>query len=199
MLFRSGVCQSECRNKEELSDHVPIWADITYLKNGPITDLAAMEAGKSYNIMIQSIYENCGLQWQGGNAGSGERNAKFDCEANPDPLRFEAATAPQRDSQGNVYITGYLKTEVSGHTCGLEWDSSKSGGERNAKWDCDDRADPVILRSLNGSSGAQIVISSIASSEICGLEWDSSISGGERNAKWDCSPSHDSMRIFDVE
>ena len=33
--------------------------------------------------------------------------------------------------EGKIYVI-----DSQGYRCGLEWDGSKSGGERNAKWDC---------------------------------------------------------------
>lgn len=68
----------------------------------------------------------CGLEWAGGSASGGERNAKFDCSGSADPVTI---TSRANGSSSIVVIT-------SDNNCGLEWDGSLSGGERNAKFDC---------------------------------------------------------------
>lgn len=79
-----------------------------------------------------------------------------------------------------------------GNTCGFEWDGTIRNGERNAKFDCAGRSDPVFFeRYQNG----KYFIKAKVGGATCGLEWDSVIRNGERNAKFDCSGSADPMIV----
>jgi len=138
----------------------------------------------------------CGLEWDYKMSGN-ERNAKFDCGGTADVVHIEAETQfglvmaagaatrkwTHKGSPPAVKIYAY----ADGQKCGLEWDGSKSGNERNAKWDCSGSADPVTIE--NGK-----IYAVDSDGNKCGLEWDGS-SGRERNAKWDCSGSADPLSI----
>ncbi len=82
-----------------------------------------------------------------------------------------------------------IYTKVNGEECTLQWDSTKdSNGERNAKWDCKNSGDPVIIE------GDKIY--TMVNGEKCGLQWDANRdSNGERNAKWDCKNTGDPVII----
>ena len=160
--------------------------------------LKSLKSGLTYEFFMKATRNNCELQWQGGNAGTGERNAKFDCMAKGDPMFFSADTAPTTNSDGSVSIHGVIKTRAGGHTCGLEWDGSESGGERNAKFDCSGSADPLTITSYAGGSTERV---RITSDNNCGLQWagGDADSDGERNAKFDCGPAWDDMTLYGVK
>lgn len=146
-----------------------------------------MQQGLSYDLKLQTTDDNCGLEWHGGLDRNNERNAKWDCSSQGDAINFVASSVPQVLAHGAVTINGWIYTKDG--QCGLEWDGHLDGNnERNAKWDCSGRADPVTL-TATGTSGSMLV-----TSNNCGLEWSSQSSGNnEYNAKWDCSPRHDEV------
>jgi|GEM_PF-3005933 len=85
--------------------------------------------------------------------------------------------------------------------CGLEYDGSESGGERNAKFDCASRGDSMTFNSytdpvVNPNGTVSISGSIFSSYSGCGLEWDGNLDGSnERNAKFDCAGSSDPVTI----
>jgi hypothetical protein len=156
--------------------------------------IARMQQGLSYDLQLQSTDDNCGLEWEGGNADrNNERNAKWDCSSEGDAINFVASTEPQRLAHGAVTIDGWIYSKDG--QCGLEWDGHLNGNnERNAKWDCSGRADLVTL-TATGTSGSMLV-----TSNNCGLEWHAQSSGNnEYNAKWDCDPRHDEVVMKQVK
>lgn len=162
-----------------------------------LVSLKALQPGFIYDFYMKSRERNCELQWTGGNAGSGERNAKFDCVDKGDTMMFVPLDTAQQDSDGNVNVRGYIKTSAGGYICGLEWDSNLSGGERNAKFDCSGSADPVTLISRSGGTTERIII---RTDNGCGLQWDADMdSDNERNAKFDCDPAYDEMTLYGTE
>jgi len=160
--------------------------------------LNSLKSGLTYEFYMKATSNNCELQWQGGDAGTGERNAKFDCMAKGDAMFFSADSAPTTNSDGSVSIHGVIKTRAGGHTCGLEWDGSESGGERNAKFDCSGSADPLTITSYANGSTERV---RITSDNNCGLQWagGDANSDGERNAKFDCDPAWDDMTLYGVK
>lgn len=82
-----------------------------------------------------------------------------------------------------------ITTRVNGASCGLEWDADLISHERNAKWDCAGRADPMMLKVNNVielNDGSKQVFATIVATDGKGaLEWDNTIISGERNAKFD--------------
>ena len=164
--------------------------------------LNALKSGLTYEFYMKATRNNCELQWQGGDEGTGERNAKFDCMAKGDPMFFSADSAPTTNSDGSVSIHGVIKTRAGGHVCGLEWDGSISsdgaGGERNAKFDCSGSSDPLTIISYPGGSTERV---RITSDNNCGLQWagGDADSDGERNAKFDCGPAWDDMTLYGVK
>lgn len=161
--------------------------------NGTIS-LSAIEPGSGYDFYMKAVANGCELQWQGGNAGSGERNAKFDCVSKGDKIVFIPDSWPTTAADGSVSVHGVIKAQAGGHQCGLEWDGSESGGERNAKFDCSDRADPLTITSRSDGTTARVII---RTDNDCGLEWDSSLDGNnERNAKFDCHPRFDEFTLY---
>lgn len=75
----------------------------------------------------------------------------------------------------------------------MEWDSSKSSNERNAKFDENSSGDLITLWLVEDGNQTKIVTQ--ASGQTCGLEWDAQKLSNERNAKWDCTPNMDTFRI----
>lgn len=163
---------------------------------GTVT-LNALKPGMAYDFYMKAVANGCELQWQGGDAGSGERNAKFDCVSKGDKMVFFPDSEPYTAADGAVSIHGVIKTPVSGRWCGLEWDGSESGGERNGKFDCSDRADPLTIISRSNGTTEKVIVKS---DNNCGLEWDGSMDDdNERNAKFDCEPRFDEFTLYGVE
>lgn len=159
--------------------------------------LSALQAGLMYDFYMKATHNGCELQWQGGDEGTGERNAKFDCVSKGDLMKFFPDAPAQTAADGTVSIHGVIKTEAGGHLCGLEWDGGISGGERNAKFDCSGSADPVTIISKSNGTTERVIIKS---DNNCGLQWDGSIDGdNERNAKFDCDPAYDDMTLYGVK
>lgn len=159
-----------------------------------IISLKAIEPGFSYDFYMKAVANGCEFQWQGGDEGTGERNAKFDCVSKGDKMVFIPDSLPTTAADGSVSVHGVIKTHAGGHQCGLEWDGSESGGERNAKFDCSDRADPLTITSRSDGTSERVII---RSDNNCGLEWDGSMdSDNERNAKFDCSPHFDEFTLY---
>lgn len=148
-----------------------------------------MRANKSYGFKLRAKSNDCSLEWDGG-LSNNERNAKFDCSSNGDPVTFVASSNPVQGSDGLYSIDGKIYT--NNDSCGLEWDGSLSSGERNAKFDCGGSADPLTLKTT-GKGAAEIIITS----NNCGLQWAGG-SDNERNAKFDCDPAWDEMIISEL-
>ena len=165
--------------------------------DGTVT-LKGLQPGLKYEFYMRAVQNNCELQWQGGDIGGGERNAKFDCLNKGDPMIFIADAPAYVDGNGNTAIHGVIKSWAGGHLCGLEWDGSESGGERNAKFDCSGSADPLTITSTSNGSSQRV---HITSDNNCGLEWNGGDTdgNGERNAKFDCAPSWDDMTLYGVK
>lgn len=183
----------------DLSDHFAMEASLTFdvpaIENdNGMLNLNNIIAGTSYDFYMKAVTNGCELQWQGGNTGSGERNAKFDCGAKGDQMLFVAYSSAVTAADGSVSVHGVIKTMADGYLCGLEWDGSESGGERNAKFDCSGSADPLTITSRSAGSSERIII---RSDNDCGLEWDGSLDGNnERNAKFDCEPRFDEFTFY---
>ncbi|KZX02222.1 hypothetical protein JL49_01500 [Pseudoalteromonas luteoviolacea] len=81
-----------------------------------------------------------------------------------------------------------ITTRVNGQTCGLEWDAALRSRERNAKWDCSGRADPLMLQ-VNKVESSKVTkrVSGylVAQGGKGALEWDADHILNERNAKFD--------------
>lgn len=160
--------------------------------------LTSLKAGLSYEFFMRTTHNSCELQWQGGNEGSGERNAKFDCLSKGDAMKFVPDAAPQTAADGAVSIHGRIFTSAGGYNCGLEWDGGISGGERNAKFDCSGSADPLTIISKSNGTTERVIIKS---DNNCGLQWagGDADGNGERNAKFDCDPAYDDMTLYGVK
>ena len=162
-----------------------------------IADIAKLEMGRKYNFFMKSVVGSCELQWNGGNTGAGERNAKFDCASKGDPMIFEPVAAAST-TDGKPSIEGYIRSAAGGYICGLEWDGGlDSNNERNAKFDCSSQGDLMKIISDSDGTTASVRISTL--NDGCGLQW----AGGdavdnERNAKFDCDPAWDSMRLYGI-
>ncbi|WP_420588700.1 phosphatidylinositol-specific phospholipase C domain-containing protein [Bacterioplanoides sp.] len=199
----AGVCGSECRDKNTLSDHVPIWASVNFKANAAAptdADLATMEVGDQYSFKLNTTDndgEQCRLEWNG-SLDDGERNAKWDCASNGDPMTMQILTKPTLNSQGNYQSRVKIYTLNGG--CGLQWAGGDTdGGERNAKFDCDPATDDMIITSRSALSPGQLdkaIITTAANN--CGLQWDAGKSGNERNAKFDCDPAWDTVNFMNV-
>jgi 1-phosphatidylinositol phosphodiesterase len=200
----AGVCDSECRDKNTLSDHVPIWATVSYKANAAAptdADLATMKAGDQYSFKLNttdSDGEQCRLEWDGG-LEDGERNAKWDCASNGDPMSLQVLTAPTQTSSGHYEVKAKLYTLNGG--CGLQWTGGdEDDGERNAKWDCDPSTDDMIITSRSNLSAGRLdkaIITTVGNN--CGLQWDAGKSGNERNAKFDCDPAWNTVNFVNVK
>lgn len=163
-----------------------------------IIPLTTMETGKVYQFYLKSVANGCELQWAGGDRGTGERNAKFDCVHKGDLLEFYPNNEANTNSTGEMSITGYIKSRADGYLCGLEWSAKlDNDGERNAKFDCAGTADQLTLISRSDGTSERVVI---RSDNQCGFEWSSSQdSDNERNAKFDCAPRYDEFTLYDVK
>jgi hypothetical protein len=108
-------------------------------------DLMLLEKSKDGKYRIIDS-DGCTLQWsgrEGGNPAMGttERIAKFDCGGDMgDPLEIEGTPD-----------NAMLYAKINGQKCGLQWSSVKgkvngiSQDERIAKFDCNDKADHLIV------------------------------------------------------
>ncbi len=163
-----------------------------------IIPLTTMKAGSVYQFYMKSVANNCELQWAGGDRGTGERNAKFDCVTKGDLLEFYPSDEAKTNAAGEVSISGHIKSRADGYLCGLEWSSKLDGdGERDGKFDCAGTADPLTLISRSNGSSERIII---RSDNQCGFEWSASLDGdNERNAKFDCAPRYDEFTLYDVK
>ena len=92
-----------------------------------------------------------------------------------------------------------LTTRAKGVTCGLEWDADLIGHERNAKWDCAGRADPMVLivNDVNtlANGNKQVFATLLADDGKGALEWDATLLSGERNGKFDQNSAGDPLII----
>lgn len=97
-------------------------------------------------------------------------------------------------SRMSVQVT----TVVKGDTCGLEWDATLTGSERNAKFDCEGRADPMELVvdkvTVNGSEKS-VSGYLVAANGKGALEWDANKLSNERNAKFDQNTQGDYLTV----
>jgi hypothetical protein len=108
-------------------------------------DVLLLEKSQDNNYRLVNA-EGCTLKWSqkkgGSNAlGLEERIAKFDCSADAgDPLTLEGTP-----DNAQIYAT------IKGNKCGLQWSSvggntiNVSRHERVAKFDCNDKADTLIV------------------------------------------------------
>lgn len=199
----AGVCGSECRDKNTLSDHVPIWTNVAFKANAASpsdADLSTMKVGDQYAFKLNATDndgEQCRMEWDGG-LNNGERNAKFDCASNGDPLSFQVISAPTLTSSGHYQLKARIYSMNGG--CGLQWNGGDmDNGERNAKWDCDPATDDMYITSRSNLSPGRLdraIITTVSNN--CGLQWDAGKSGNERNAKFDCDPAWDTMNFVNV-
>ena len=164
--------------------------------SGNAEKINEMQLGYGYDFKLNTEAggKNCRLEWDS-SLSSNERNAKFDCNSSGDPMSFVPTANPWVDSNGYHAIKGYIMTQAGGTNCGLEWDSSLSSGERNAKFDCDGGKDEMYITSHADGGLDNVIITSV--SPLCGLQWNggSADSNGERNAKFDCAPAWDPMSM----
>lgn len=161
-----------------------------------IADIAKMEVGRKYNFFMKSVIGACELEWNGGDTGAGERNAKFDCASKGDPLVFVPVTSASTTSS-KPSIEGYIRSQAGGYMCGLEWDSGLDNNERNAKFDCSSQGDLMKIISDSDGTTASVRISTL--NDSCGLQWaGGDAEDNERNAKFDCDPAWDSMRLYGI-
>ncbi|UTW49939.1 phosphatidylinositol-specific phospholipase C domain-containing protein [Bacterioplanoides sp. SCSIO 12839] len=195
----AGLCTSDyCRNSDVMSDHVPIWADISFAGNGAALSaikINEMKSGDRFSFKLATKIgsSTCKMEWDGGES-NGERNAKFDCNSAGDELTFVVNADPWVDHNGYQATRGYILT-LDG-TCGLEWDGSlQDDNERNAKWDCSSGKDEVYLTSHADGGLDDVIITTV--SNICGLQWEGG-SGVERDAKFDCDPSWDTFSMVEL-
>ncbi|WDE09194.1 alkaline phosphatase family protein [Thalassomonas viridans] len=109
------------------------------------------------------------------------------------PVYLNSASELGANREYKVLITA----NVNGATCGLEWDADLIFNERNAKWDCNGRADPMVLKVnkvVQLSDGNKQVFATLVAQDGKGaLEWDADLIGGERNAKFDQRTSGDPL------
>ncbi|WDE02131.1 alkaline phosphatase family protein [Thalassomonas actiniarum] len=109
------------------------------------------------------------------------------------PVYLSSASELVANRDYNVLITANAK----GTTCGLEWDADLIFNERNAKWDCAGRADPMILKVNNvqqlTNGNKQVFATLVAQNGKGALEWDADLIGGERNAKFDQNTAGDPL------
>lgn len=97
-------------------------------------------------------------------------------------------------------IAVLISTAVNGEQCNLQWSATRISGERNAKFDCQDAADKMILTvdQVNvDSNGNKLVTGIISAADGYGaLEWDNSLgSNNERNAKFDENSAGDQVVV----
>lgn len=147
--------------------------------------------GQSYKVRIttKAKGQTCGLEWDASISGA-ERNAKWDCAGRTD-LMVLKINQIQTQANGEKHLSATLTAQ--GNKGALEWDASKVGGERNAKFDENSTGDPIVVLLTKEVSQSRIVTQ--ANGQTCGLEWDTDKSSGERNAKWDCAPRTDPLTI----
>lgn len=161
-----------------------------------VADIAKLEVGRKYTFFMKTVSGSCELEWNGGDTGAGERNAKFDCASKGDPMIFEP-TAAASTTGGKPSIEGYIRTEAGGYMCGLQWDGGLSNNERNAKFDCSSRGDLMKIISDSNGTTANVRVSTL--NDGCGLQWaGGDAENNERNAKFDCDPAWDAMRLYGV-
>ena len=161
------------------------------LESGIATNVQSMIAGGHYALKIRATKDDCSLEWSGSESG-GERNARFDCDNEGDVMTFVPSSAPVSNSNGTYTVQGRIYTR--NFECGLEWDGDLDDGERNAKFDCAGRADPLSITTTGLTSGAVTL-----ESNGCGLQWDGDLDNGDRNAKWNCAPAYDTMVLSLVQ
>lgn len=117
------------------------------------------------------------------------------------PNYLSASTELEANRAYNIRIT---TRDINGDTCGLEWDNDLSNNERNAKWDCAGRSDPLVLHvnSVIDYSSTfpgfyypykKVFATIVAQDGKGALEWDADISSGERNAKFDQNSAGDPL------
>lgn len=162
-----------------------------------IADISKLVVGKRYEFFMKTVVGSCELEWNGGNTGSAERNAKFDCASSGDKMMFVPTEVPSMTA-GKPSIRGYIQAQAQGYTCGLEWDGGLSNGERNAKFDCATQGD--LMKIISDSEGTTANVRISTGDDDCGLQWNGgdADSNNERNAKFDCDPAWDAMRLYGV-
>jgi hypothetical protein len=127
------------------------------------------------------------------NQGNGVELAKILGNQQPEYLDAKSTLLVNRTYP--VLIT----SKAYGTTCGLGWGNSLLGAERNAKWDCAGRADPMQLSITNISTlsngDKQVTATIVAKGGKGALEWDGNLLGKERNAKFDQNSAGDTVII----
>jgi len=199
----ANLCTTDyCRNSDVMSDHAPVWANVKFQPNGiALSSMTVnqMKAGDRFTFKLATKIgsSTCKMEWDGGLSGN-ERNAKFDCASQGDELIFVPSANPWVDHNGYQATRGHFLTMGD---CGLEWDGSLSGGERNAKWDCNGGKDEFYLTSHADGGLSDVIITSVGaagySNDHCGLQWAGG-SGVERNAKFDCDPAWDAFSMVEL-
>lgn len=94
----------------------------------------------------------------------------------------------------------YISAVVNGQKCSLQWDSSRISGERNAKFDCNNAGDKMLIRvdSVESLANTDVNITGVivADGGYGALEWDNYKNlRGERNAKFDENSAGDTVTI----
>jgi hypothetical protein len=97
--------------------------DVDY-GNGTIS-LNALKSGLTYEFYMKATRNNCELQWQGGDEGTGERNAKFDCGPTWDDMTLYGVKLPSE----------YRELKVLGKCIDVA-PSNFSNGANAYLWDC---------------------------------------------------------------
>ncbi|WP_105171908.1 alkaline phosphatase family protein [Pseudoalteromonas sp. T1lg24] len=189
-VWRRALSLDEVRTIYNKGQGTELNTLLNNVQNRYLTQQSNIQVGQDVSLVITTEVngETCGLEWDN-NRFFNERNAKWDCTGNADPMTF---TVTGITNDGNKLIAdGYLV--ANGNKGAFEWDSSKHANERNAKFDENSSGDLISIWLLNDINQTRIVTE--ASGQTCGLEWDASKLSNERNAKWDCTPNMDTFRI----
>ncbi|MDK2593466.1 alkaline phosphatase family protein [Pseudoalteromonas obscura] len=126
------------------------------------------------------------------NGGSGTEINKI---LNNAPTRYLNSNSSVTEGQDYQVI---ITAVANGQTCGLEWDATLRSRERNAKWDCAGRADPLTFQvNKVTTSGSVKKVSGylVAQGGKGALEWDADSVSNERNAKFDEGTSGDYLTV----
>ena len=189
-VWRRALTLDEVRTIYNKGQGAELNSLLNNVQNRYLTKHSLLDIGQSYPVVITTTVngETCGLEWDN-NRFFNERNAKWDCTGNADPMALTVTDVTSDESK--LIVSGYLVAQ--GGKGALEWDSSKSSNERNAKFDENSSGDLITLWLVEDANLTHIVTQ--ASGQTCGLEWDARKLSNERNAKWDCTPNMDTFRI----
>lgn len=147
-----------------------------------------------YRMKIRASENDCSLEWDATADSDNERNAKFDCMTEGDPVEFQP-TKRAVIQDGVITITGKIYN-LNG--CGLQYEGGYSTGERTAKFDCssDADADPITIERITTTEHAPMDVKFYVQPgsigyKKCYLQWTfrgtrSSDRHLERDAKFDC-------------